>query len=137
MLGEGVKIIPMVRFILDIDRMGIKEFYDKIRITEPVLHDSIVRNGDNFLHILAVQYRLYVEYAKFLDTNVTVDILCDNLGFTQLEDVMDVYDRYANAENIVIYDGESFWLCKAGEMEVKPLKRIEDLTHLELVYQNK
>ena len=60
----------MTQFILDIDWMTTKEFCENYKIPLPT-----VRGGVNdFLQVDAIKQKMFVEYAKFLNTDLREDM---------------------------------------------------------------
>jgi len=68
------KLISMVDFILEIDWLTTKEFCDKYKVPYPVFTGEIQSSVDQFLQIDAIKQKMFVEYAKFLNKKIILEM---------------------------------------------------------------
>lgn len=54
--------------------MTTVEFCDKFNIPYPVFTGEVKSTADQFLQIEAIKQRMFVEYAKFLNKEITLDM---------------------------------------------------------------
>ena len=64
------KLVPMTQFILDIDWMTTKEFCENYKIPLPTVTGGV----NDFLQVDAIKQKIFVEYAKFLNTDLREDM---------------------------------------------------------------
>lgn len=64
----------MIDFILEIDWLTTKEFCDKYSVPHPVFTGQIKSSADQFLRIDVVKQKMFVEYAKFLNKKLTIEM---------------------------------------------------------------
>ena len=73
------KLIPMHQFILEIDALTTKEFCDKFSCPHPkIIPGNIEKTADQFLQVDAIKHRIFVAYAKFLNTPLKKEMFSSN-----------------------------------------------------------
>jgi len=68
------KLISMVDFILEIDWLTTKEFCDKYKVPLPFFTGEVKSSAEQFLQIDAIKQKMFVEYAKFLNKKLTLEM---------------------------------------------------------------
>jgi len=64
------KLISVLDYILDIDWLTTKEFCSKYNVPAPTIKGGV----NDFLQVDAIKQKMFVEYAKFLNKNITEDM---------------------------------------------------------------
>lgn len=64
----------MVQFILDIDWMSTQEFCEAYNIPMPQFTGEVQSSAKQFLQVDAIKHKVFVEYAKFLNKEISVDM---------------------------------------------------------------
>lgn len=116
----------MVQFILEIDWMTTKEFCDTYSVPRPYFTGDVKTSADKLLQVDAIKHKLFVEYAKFLAKDISIDILKNKLGFADLE-VRGGYPKFSNGKFTITNDEYGFWLEPYDSVDGIRLSKVEDL----------
>lgn len=119
------KLIPMVQFILEIDFMTTKEFCDTYNVPHPYFTGEIKSSAEQLLQVDAIKHKMFVEYAKILNKNISEDSL-KYLGFTEI-DTRGGYPEFKNERFTITKDQYGFWLQPYDSMDGVRLSKINDL----------
>lgn len=74
---KTVKLKSMTEFILDMDFMTTNEFCTKYNVSLPGFTGEVKSSAAQFLKIDAIKHRLFVAYAKLLNSPIKEDMLKD------------------------------------------------------------
>ncbi len=124
----------MVRFILDIDWMTTIEFCETYKIPHPYFIGDIKTSADLFLQVDAIKQKMFVEYAKLLNKDITAELL-KKLGFECL-DTRGGFQIYKNGKYQIIDDQYGFWLDPYDSADGRRVHKINDLIDLSLTYKS-
>ena len=64
------KLVSMIDFILEIDWMTTTEFCQETGAPMPNVREGV----NSFLQVDAIKHRMFVEYAKFLNKDLTIEM---------------------------------------------------------------
>lgn len=130
----------MVKFILDIDWLTTKEFCDKYSVPHPFYTGEVNSSVDKLLQVDAVKHRMFLEYAKFLNKDLTQDMFVGESAIFVGFEVVDVCDgaftlsgesvntQVKNEKYTITFVKDGFYLDSDGVRLVK----IEDLASAKL-----
>ena len=133
---KAKKLIPMVQFILEIDWMTTKEFCDTYRVPLPFFTGDVKSSADQFLQVDAIKHKMFVEYAKFLAKDISIDILKNKLGFTDVE-TRGGYAKFSNGRFTITNDQYGFWLEPYDSVDGSRLSKLESLAGYGLSYNDR
>lgn len=142
------KLIPMVEFILEIDWLTTKEFCEKYNVPLPVFTGEIKSSADQFLQINAIKQKMFVEYAKFLNSNLNVDMFIGQRavfdGFVKCSQKEALYNNTKKSFDYFGVDEFSMTLFRKYSQDRKEcfvtsfhLKKIVDLVAFGLSYNDR
>lgn len=130
-----VKLLPMVKFILDIDSLTTKEFCDKYSVPHPFFTGNVDSSVDKLLQVDAVKHRMFLEYAKFLNKDLTQDMFVGEraifVGFEAVG-VRGGIPQVKNGKYIINFDQFGFYLNPYDSVDGVRLVKIEDLASAKL-----
>lgn len=132
----GLKLITMVQFIIEMDWLSTKEFCTKYNVPRPRWTGDIKSSSDQLLNIDAIKHKMFVEYAKILNKEITVGILQERMGFKSIETRSDRF-TYKNGKVEIVNDQYGFWFNGYDGIDGKRISRVEDLVSLELEWTGK
>ncbi len=130
----------MVKFILEIDWLTTKEFCDKYSVPHPFYTGEVNSSVDKLLQVDAVKHRMFLEYAKFLNKDLTKDMFVGESPIFVGFEVVDVCDgaftlsgesvntQVKNEKYTITFVKDGFYLDSDGVRLVK----IEDLASAKL-----
>lgn len=125
----------MVKFILDIDWLTTKEFCDKYSVPHPFYTGEVNSSVDKLLQVDAVKHRMFLEYAKFLNKDLTQDMFVGEsaifVGFEAV-DVRGGIPQVKNGKYIINFDQFGFYLNPYDSVDGVRLVKIEDLASAKL-----
>ncbi len=127
------KLVPMVQFILDIDAMTTKEFCDKFNLPHPFFTGEVESSANLFLQVDAIKHRMFVEYAKFLNKNITANLLLKVLGFENTEAGVG-NETYKYEKYVIRNDKYGYWVEPYDSVDGFRVKTISDLVGLNVCY---
>lgn len=122
------KLISMVDFILEIDWLTTAEFCKKYNISPPYFTGEIASSVEQILRIDAIKHRIFIEYAKLLNTQLTVELLT-KMNFKELPKRSSSFpSRYEYGKYKIIDDEHGFWMAGYDSVDGKRLHKLSDLT---------
>jgi hypothetical protein len=140
------KLIPMVDFILDIEWMTTTEFCNETGAPLP----TIKGGSDSFLQIDAIKHRLFVEYANFLNKNLTDEMFIgDNPTFpgfvkctpaeAEKKDILNSFDNFGKDEYMIrMYRNyEANGVTKKAFVTSFHLKKVNDIVTFGMQYNGR
>lgn len=130
-----VKIISMVQFVLDIDWMTTKEFCAEYSIPRPYFTGDIKSSADQFRKLDVIKHKMFVEYAKLLNKNITTEILQKNMAFESV-DVRGGNPQFKNGKYTITNDEFGFWLEPYDSVDGCRISKIEDFVNYGLTYND-
>lgn len=122
----------MVDFILEIDFMTTGEFCKNYELQLPTIQDG----ANGLLQIDAIKHKMFVEYAKILSRNISVQVLKTNLGFTDIE-TRGGFPRFKNGKYFITHDDFGFWLEPYDSVDGIRLSKIGNLVGLGIFYNDR
>lgn len=129
---KTVKLLPMVKFILDIDALTTKEFCDKYGVPHPFYTGEVNSSVDKLLQVDAVKHRMFLEYAKFLNKDLTQDMFVGEsaifVGFEAFNVTVDS-NMVNNGKHTITFVKDG---CILDWFEDERLVKIEDLASAKL-----
>ncbi len=132
---KETKLVPMIQYILDIDWMTTKEFCDTYNVPHPYFTGDIKTSADKFLQVDAIKHKMFVEYAKLLNKNITTDVLVKNLGFESL-DTRGGYPQYESGKYKITNDQYGFYLEPYCAVDGRRIHKLSDLTDIDMTYKS-
>jgi hypothetical protein len=124
------KLISMVDYILEIDWLTTTEFCNKYNYPHPYFTGEVKSSAKQFLNLDAIKHRMFVEYAKFLNKQLTLKILTENFGFA-LENDGDGFPIFYKNKYKITNTSDGFWLEQIDCYRIQ-LVRVSDLIPLNL-----
>lgn len=126
----------MVKFILDIDWLTTKEFCDKYSVPHPFYTGEVNSSVDKLLQVDAVKHRMFLEYAKFLNKDLTQDMFVGEsaifVGFEAFNINGDSNTQVKNGKYTITFVKDGFYLSPYDSVDGVKLVKIEDLASAKL-----
>lgn len=132
----ATKLISMVDFILEIDWLTTAEFCDKNKLPHPHFTGEVKSSAEQFINLDMVKKRMFIEYAKFLNKKLTLDMFVGKKpifeGFEVNKDFenKDVLRRVGESQVFAYLDDEPFKMHFP-----RSASRIEDLLAINSVVE--
>ena len=132
------KLISLSDFVLNIGKMTLGEFRGTFMLDEAPRSDAKA-----LYKVMAVQRNMIVDYAKFLKTDLSKDIVSNQLvGFKKSESE-DKVVTYANGrlkielmKGTEVHSGDKNWYCAVyGLSNWRPVVKVEDLVGMDVLYK--
>lgn len=137
----------MTQFILDIDWMTTKEFCETYKIPLPTVTGGV----NDFLQVDAVKQKMFVEYAKFLNTDLREDMFVGDKAIfpnfikcspkeAEKRDIQMSFDDFGKNEFMMRIFQKNY---KAGDITYDTwvihfhLKKVEQLVTFGLLYNER
>lgn len=133
-MKKEIKLIPMIQYILEIDWLGTKEFCDKFNVPVPTWKGSVPLASYEMHVVGDIKGKMYVDYAKILNKELSEDLLLKKIGFIRVEDLRGAYPTFKNGKYEIINDVYGWWRSAYDSVDAKRVHRISDLLDLELTY---
>lgn len=132
---KELKLVSMSTYILDIDYLGTKEFCEKYNIPLPFYTGDVRTSADQFIKLDLIKYKMFVDYAKLLQTEITADILVKKMNFEKRNE----FSRFPIFKKDEFYitkctDGHGFYIKKYDFRYFRMISKIEDIVNLGLSY---
>jgi hypothetical protein len=125
------KLVPMIQFILDIDWMTTTEFCNETGAPIPTIKGGV----DSFLQIDAIKHRLFVEYAKFLNKELTYEMF---EGEKRIFECGKYIDRQPSTQfNTYEVNGVVLFADTNTQRNVSRGLKVSDLTTLGISYNER
>lgn len=132
---KNQKLISMVDFILEIDWMTTKEFCEKHGIPVPYFTGEVESSAKLLLQVDAIKHRMFVDYAKLLNKNITTEILTKNLGFESI-DARGGYPSYVKWKYKIVNDQYGFRLEPYDSVDGCRIHKLNDLISYGIIYNS-
>lgn len=136
------KLVSMVQYILDIDWMSTAEFCDEYNVPKPVLINDVNTMVNQLLQVDAIKHKMFVEYAKFLNKELSLDMFKDdNKVFNEFE-INYLGSGIPRIENgkygkyKIINDEYGFYLYPYDSSDGRRITKVIDLVDLGIEYNS-
>ena len=133
-------LMPMVQFILEIDFLSTEEFCDAYELQRPYWTGDTQTSADMFIRLEIIKHRMFVEYAKLLNKNLTKEMFVGKnplihgfhyVGYNSES------KKIRNGKYEITFDQYGFWLEPYDSVDGRRLHKVEDLVSYGFAYNNK
>lgn len=130
------KLKSMVEYILEIDWLTTSEFCKKYNYPLPYFTGEVKSSAQQFLDLDAVKHRMFVEYAKFLNKKLNIEMF---VGQKAIFPGFELTKDFENKSVVKQIGSEQVYIreqdFKDFEMNYpRGAQRIEDIVSLGLIY---
>ena len=129
------KLISLIDYVLQIDFMTTVEFCNVYQIPKPKFACDVDFGVSEIFRIDAIKQKMFVDYAKFLNKDITVDIL-KTLGFNQAVYKGENMPEYTNGKYEIANDKYGFYLQPYDSVDGQRVRKVFQLCELGLTINN-
>jgi hypothetical protein len=129
------KLIPLIDYVLQIDWMTTVEFCETYQIPKPRLSGDVDYSVSEIFRIDAIKQKMFVDYAKFLNKDITVEIL-KIIGFNQDNFKGILMPDYTNGKYEITNDKYGFYLQPYDSVGGRRITKVSQLCDLGLTINN-
>jgi len=128
----------MAKFILQIDQMTTNEFCKDYNYPLLFFTGNIKYLTDSILEVDAIKHKMFVEYAKFLAKDISIELITNHLGFVEV-DVRGGQRKFnfkseSSGTHTIIKDEFGFWFEQSGSSDGRRIHKVENVVDYGFCY---